>query len=62
MLRVNPGEQMLLISEQGYGKRIDYDNFNPHGRGTRGQRIYEPDDKSARSSAPSPSGKRTTSS
>jgi DNA gyrase subunit A len=46
MLRVNPGEQMLLISESGYGKRIDYDNFNPHGRATRGQRIYEPDDKS----------------
>ena len=46
MLRVNPGEQMLLISEHGYGKRIDYDNFNPHGRATRGQRIYDPDDKS----------------
>jgi len=46
MLRVNPGEQMLLISEYGYGKRIDYDNFNPHGRATRGQRIYEPDEKS----------------
>jgi DNA gyrase subunit A len=46
MLRVNEGEQMLLISESGYGKRIDFDNFNPHGRATRGQRIYEPDDKS----------------
>ncbi|GAB1431703.1 DNA topoisomerase (ATP-hydrolyzing) subunit A [Spirochaetota bacterium] len=45
MLRVNAGEQMLLISEFGFGKRIEYDNFSPHGRATRGQRIYDPDEK-----------------
>lgn len=45
MLRVNEGEQMLLISEFGFGKRIEFDNFNPHGRATRGQRIYDPDEK-----------------
>ncbi|TFG81363.1 MAG: DNA topoisomerase (ATP-hydrolyzing) subunit A, partial [Spirochaetales bacterium] len=43
MLRVAPDEQMLLISEQGHGKRIGYDNFNEHGRGTGGQKIYDPE-------------------
>jgi DNA gyrase subunit A len=43
MLRVAPEEQMLLISEQGYGKRTDYDNFSEHGRGTGGQKIYDPE-------------------
>jgi DNA gyrase subunit A len=43
MLRVSPDEQMLLISEQGHGKRTDYDNFSEHGRGTGGQKIYDPE-------------------
>ncbi|MBP7263449.1 MAG: DNA topoisomerase (ATP-hydrolyzing) subunit A [Spirochaetia bacterium] len=43
MLRVAENEQMLLISETGYGKRTDYDNFSEHGRGTGGQRIYDPE-------------------
>ncbi len=43
MLRVDSAEQMLLISDQGYGKRTDFDNFSGHGRGTGGQRIYDPE-------------------
>ena len=35
---------MLLISENGYGKRIDYDRFAPHGRGTKGQIGYKASD------------------
>ena len=30
------GEQLLLVSEFGFGKRTEYDNFSPHGRGTQG--------------------------
>ncbi len=45
MLRVNKEERILLLSEYGYGKRTDFDNFNAHGRGTGGQMIYCPDDK-----------------
>jgi len=42
---VREGEQMLLLSEFGYGKRTEYDNFSPHGRGTRGQICYRATDK-----------------
>jgi DNA gyrase subunit A len=33
-------EHMLIISEYGYGKRVDFTEFSSHGRGTGGQRIY----------------------
>jgi DNA gyrase subunit A len=33
-------ETMLLLSEYGFGKRVDFGEFTSHGRGTRGQRIY----------------------
>ena len=39
------GEQMLLLSEFGFGKRTAYDNFSPHGRGTRGQICYRVTEK-----------------
>ena len=42
---VREGEQMLLVSEFGYGKRTEYDNFSPHGRGTRGQICYKTTEK-----------------
>jgi DNA gyrase subunit A len=31
---------MLIISEFGFGKRIEFSEFGSHGRGTGGQRIY----------------------
>ncbi|HUX50714.1 MAG TPA: DNA topoisomerase (ATP-hydrolyzing) subunit A [Spirochaetia bacterium] len=37
VVMVREGEQMLIVSEFGYGKRTDFDFFSPHGRGTRGQ-------------------------
>ena len=44
MLRVDTSpqnsEKMLIISEFGYGKRVDFSEFTSHGRGTGGQRIY----------------------
>jgi len=45
MLRVVPDERMLVLSEYGYGKRVDFDNFNPHSRATHGQMIYNPEDR-----------------
>ncbi|MCL2214309.1 MAG: DNA topoisomerase (ATP-hydrolyzing) subunit A [Treponema sp.] len=33
-------EKMLILSEYGYGKRVDFNEFTSHGRGTGGQRIY----------------------
>ena len=32
---------MLLVTENGYGKRLDLDLFSTHGRGTGGQRYYK---------------------
>ncbi|MDR0375142.1 MAG: DNA topoisomerase (ATP-hydrolyzing) subunit A [Treponema sp.] len=40
VLKVGGDETMLLLSEYGYGKRIGFDEFSPHGRGTGGQKIY----------------------
>ncbi|MCL2067821.1 MAG: DNA topoisomerase (ATP-hydrolyzing) subunit A [Treponema sp.] len=48
VLRVDDGkgrppekvEKMLIISEFGYGKRVEFSEFSSHGRGTGGQRIY----------------------
>jgi DNA gyrase subunit A len=42
---IRKGEQMLLVSEFGYGKRTEYDNFSAHGRGTRGQICYKTSEK-----------------
>jgi DNA gyrase subunit A len=36
---------MLLLSEFGFGKRVDFTEFISHGRGTGGQRIYTVSEK-----------------
>jgi len=33
-------EKMLILSEYGFGKRVDFNEFSAHGRGTGGQKIY----------------------
>ena len=38
-------EKMLLVSEYGFGKRVEFDEFSSHGRGTGGQRIYTVSEK-----------------
>jgi len=40
ILRVVKEETMFLLSEYGYGKRVDFDEFSSHSRGTGGQKIY----------------------
>jgi DNA gyrase subunit A len=36
---------MLILSEYGFGKRVDFSEFTSHGRGTGGQKIYTVSDK-----------------
>jgi DNA gyrase subunit A len=45
ILRVSKDEDMLLITEYGYGKRVKFDEFSKHGRGTGGQKIYTVSEK-----------------
>jgi DNA gyrase subunit A len=53
MLRVDNGkdrppekvEKMLILTEFGYGKRVDFSEFSSHGRGTGGQKIYTVNEK-----------------
>ena len=54
MLRVDIGgadrppekvEKMLILSEYGFGKRVDFSEFSSHGRGTGGQKIYTVSEK-----------------
>jgi DNA gyrase subunit A len=45
VLRVMDTEKMLILSEYGYGKRVDFSEFSSHGRGTGGQKIYTVTDK-----------------
>jgi len=45
MLRVDAVEKMLILSEYGYGKRVDFSEFSSHGRGTGGQKIYTVSEK-----------------
>jgi len=47
MLRVDEtgDEKMLILSEFGYGKRVEFGEFTAHGRGTGGQRIYTVSEK-----------------
>jgi DNA gyrase subunit A len=47
LLRVDPAsrEKMLVLSEFGFGKRVDFSEFSSHGRGTGGQKIYTVSEK-----------------
>jgi DNA gyrase subunit A len=38
-------EKMLILSEYGFGKRVEFGEFSSHGRGTGGQRIYTVSEK-----------------
>jgi DNA gyrase subunit A len=45
LLRVDENEKMLLLTEFGFGKRVEFSEFTLHGRKTGGQRIYTVSDK-----------------
>jgi len=38
---VDENSLLLMITEYGFGKRLEFENFKPHGRGTGGQRYYK---------------------
>lgn len=38
---INDESEMVMMTENGYGKRVDVDEFQPHGRATGGQRYYK---------------------
>jgi DNA gyrase subunit A len=42
---VNDGETLLVITENGYGKRLELDDFTPHGRGGHGVKCQKVTDK-----------------
>jgi DNA gyrase subunit A len=45
MAAVEKGAQLFLITENGFGKQVEFDAFVRHGRGTRGQTCYKLSDK-----------------
>lgn len=45
LLQVDDGKRILIITENGQGKQIHFDEFRTHSRGTMGQKIYTFRDK-----------------
>ncbi len=41
-------EQIFMISQYGFGKRTEFEEFNPHGRGTQGQKAYNVTEKTGK--------------
>ena len=39
-VRAEAGKSIMLVTEKGFGKRINPEDFKSHGRGTGGQRCY----------------------
>jgi DNA gyrase subunit A len=39
-VKVEEDSNIILITEKGYSKRVSFDNYSVHGRGTGGQRIF----------------------
>jgi DNA gyrase subunit A len=39
---VNEEHDLVVLSEFGHGKRVKFEEFTPHGRGTRGQKVFTP--------------------
>ena len=37
---VEEGSKILVVTERGTGKRVEFSEFAPHGRGTGGQRVF----------------------
>jgi DNA gyrase subunit A len=48
ILAIHEEEQVLMITDRGYGKRLDYSTLNPHGRGTMGQICYKDNEKTGK--------------
>ncbi|MDR3200634.1 MAG: DNA gyrase subunit A, partial [Spirochaetales bacterium] len=42
---VKPEERLFVVTEYGYGKRVEYANFQAHGRGGKGVIAYKTSEK-----------------
>ncbi len=47
LLKVDPSKRVLMVTENGKGKQVNYDQFMNHHRGTQGQKIFRIGDKSS---------------
>ena len=47
LVRVEEGKRILMVTENGKGKQVRFEEFNAHGRATMGQKIYSVDDKAS---------------
>ena len=45
ILRIIQDNHIMVITEYGFGKRVEYQNFTPHGKGTRGQIVYKTNER-----------------
>ena len=48
ILAIHEEEQVLMITDRGFGKRLDYSTLSPHGRGTMGQICYKDNEKTGK--------------
>jgi DNA gyrase subunit A len=46
--RVIDNSELLVVTENGFGKKVRFDNFSPHGRGTKGQIYIKENDKTGK--------------
>ena len=37
-----------MVTENGFGKKVQFDNFTPHGRGTKGQIYIKANEKTGK--------------
>ena len=47
LLKVDEGKRALMVTENGQGKQVNYDQFMEHNRGTLGQKIFRVDKKTS---------------
>ena len=40
LVKVEEGKTVILVTDKGKGKQVDFELFMKHGRGTMGQKIY----------------------
>jgi DNA gyrase subunit A len=45
VVRIENDTRLFVITENGYGKQVEFESFTPHGRGTGGQIAYKTDEK-----------------
>ncbi len=47
LVKVDPDKRILMVTELGQGKQVEFSQFTRHGRGTQGQKIYRIGEKTS---------------